>query len=208
MRAGLVLVMALMLAGCDMWLGPAFYAPREATNPFTPGTYRFPDDKGKLMTVRWDGHHFYENGHRAPAKDEASLDDILAVPLQMDGRHVFILQLGTKPHEEAYYGFLEQRDAHYTLNIPNCWATQAIARDAGAEVHAEVIENVEDVDFEGMTPRHARMQKKKSRAMAEPIEGESHGNCRFSTRASFEMAARRYIRERQLIGTRIERIAD
>jgi hypothetical protein len=200
--------MALLLAGCDIWVGPAFYAPSEATNPITPGTYRFTDDKGKLMTARWDGHHVYQSGHRAPAKDEASLDDILAVPLQTDGRHVFILQIGTKPNEDAYYGFLEQRASRYILNFPNCSATQAIARDAGAQVHAEVVENVRDVDFEGMTLRQARMRTKQARGKAEPIEGESHANCRFATRASFEMAARRYIRERQLIGIKIERIAD
>ena len=194
-RVVLALTLALLLAGCDMWSGPPLYASAEGVFPFAPGTYRLSGGKDKPRIVRWDGHHFYLHGKRAKAKDEADLRALTIVPLPADGRRVFILQ--NKIEKGALYGFIEQRGERYSVNLPSCTATQDIVREAGGTVESSVWENVTEAGRENPVP------------MTEVVAEASRANCLFSTRASLEKAAQRYVKERQLIETiRIERIGN
>jgi len=207
-RAAFALAMALLLAGCDMWVGPRFYTLAEATNPFQPGTYRIAGGD-KPEVIRWDGKALYENGRRLPKKEQPG-SDMITVPLQTAGRQIFILQSGSD--DGAVYGILEKRGEHYVLDLPSCHHTLAIAREAGAKIHSNIevtAEPIDDLFAESSPTRHRKsVRQRKLQSPAEPVEAEDLGNCEFLDRASFEMAARRYIRERQLIGMTIDRIPD
>jgi len=208
-RTALVLVMALSLAGCDAWVGPKFYTPAEATNPFRPGTYRIVGGDEPVV-VRWDGHALYENGRRLPKKEQPN-SDMIAVPFRTAGRQIFILQSGS--NDGAMYGVLEKWGDHYVLDLPKCHHTLEIAREAGAKIHSDIAvpaEPMDDVFLAASAPTKHRTSGKKRRPHppAQPVEAEDHGNCEFLDRANFEMAVRRYIRERQLIGMTIDRIPD
>jgi len=209
MRAAFALVMVLLLAGCDVWVGPKFYTQGEATNPFRPGTYLITGGD-KPQVVRWDGHALFENGHRLPKKEQPG-SDMITVPFQTAGRQIFILQSASD--DGALYGFIEKWGDHYILDLPRCHHTLVIAREAGAKIHSKIFEPAEPMDDvfppESAPQKHRKSGKRrKPQPPAEPVEAEDHGDCEFLDRASFEKAARRYIRERQLIGMTIDRIPD
>jgi len=192
-----ILCLALLsLSGCTGWMGPAFYGPNEAVNPFPPGRYRVQSDIGdkKEMVVRWDGHHLFEDGQSRNM--DADLRNLTLVPLVVAGRQIFIVQGRIVDRDDvAFYGVLERTDGRYRADMPNCGATREIALAAGAQLQP----------MEAVLGQGAAAQQPEG-------EGSNHASttdlCIFPNRASLEAALRRYITDRRLSGTLIERIGD
>lgn len=197
MRWMILCLAVLSLSGCTGWMGPAFYGRNEAVNPFPPGRYRVQSDIGdkKQMVVRWDGHHLFEDGQESRNMD-SDLRNLTLVPLVVAGRQMFIVQARMVDRDDfAFYGVLERTDAHYYVDMPNCGATREIALVAGAQLQ----------------PMEAAFGSVGAARQPEG-EGSNHASatdlCVFSDRGSLEAALRRYITDRRLSGTLIERIGD
>jgi hypothetical protein len=196
MRSTILSLALLLLSGCAGWMGPAFYDRNEAVNPFPPGRYRVQSDIGdkKEMVVRWDGHHVFEDGQESRNMD-SDLRNLTLVPLVVAGRQIFIMQGRMVDRDDvAFYGVLERMDTRYRADMPNCGATREIALAAGAQLQ----------------PMEAALGQ--GGAAQQPEEGSNHSSatdlCIFPNRASLEAALRRYIMDRRLSGTLIERIGD
>jgi hypothetical protein len=196
MRSTILSLALLSLSGCAGWMGPVFYGRNEAVNPFPPGRYRVQSDIGdkEEMVVRWDGHHLLEDGQESRNMD-SDLRNLTLVPLVVAGRQIFIVQSRMVDRDDvAFYGLLERMDARYRADMPNCGATREIALAAGAQLQ----------------PMEAALGQ--GGAAQQPEEGSNHSSatdlCIFPNRASLEAALRRYIMDRRLSGTLIERIGD
>lgn len=194
--AGLCLVL-LSLCGCSAWMGPAFYSPNEAVNPFSPGLYRLRSEIAdkKEMVVRWDGHHLYEDGQTSEKMDK-DVRNLMAIPLAVPERDVFIVQARTVERQDvALYAVLERNGHSYRGDMPDCRTTGDIAEAAGAKVESAeaAIAQMKGLDQPGPDGETSQ---------------SGHQLCIFPDRGSLEAALRRYIKERQLSGALIERIGD
>ena len=197
MRLLILCLASLSLSGCAGWMGPAVYSRNESVNPFPPGRYRVQSDIGdkKEMVVRWDGHHLFEDGQESRNMD-SDLRNLTLVPLAVAGRQIFIVQGRIADRDDvAFYGVLERTDARYLVDMPNCGTTREIALAAGAQLQSM------EAAFGG--GGHTQLPDR---------EASNHASttdlCIFPNRASLEAGLRRYITDRRLSGTLIERIGD
>ena len=141
------------------------------------------------------GHHLYEDG-QASEKMDKDVRNLMAIPLAVPGRDLFIVQARTVERQDvALYAVLERNGHSYRGDMPDCRTTGDIAKAAGAKVESTETAIAQMKGAEQPAPEGGSSQS-------------GHQLCIFPDRGSLEAALRQYIKERQLSGALIERISD
>ena len=235
-RRAMILLGAMLLSGCGMWSGPAFYPVDKSFSWLPRGTYRS-QSEGKSRYGRWDGKSFIELPSGKRQKQDWFLTMTTLAGTKLDASIAQISPANGK--DGAIYALVVRDGNTWTYVLPDCATTRKIVTDAGGimdgptglrkETAAEAV-SFSDLTESGPLstnratkhrnhPRHSLRAKSAPIVQSDPVKSaeaspavddDRYGGqaCHFTTRESLEASARRYLAERQLIGDKIIRIGD